>query len=199
MYILDANYKNYLAIFVNQNNGKMENNCLGVGSRLNHPAFGVGVVIKLYAISYDVCFMLHGIKQVGKNYDKWEVIEHIPAEETITYSDAEKSLLRILKNYNLVQDNPDIGDKWKNGLLILQPFDKALKSKEIPIETFFQKIIMTRERLRVMEQKINNHKGLTEEDKMIFQQYLTKIYGSLTTFNILFDKKEHYFVGEKGA
>ena len=180
-------------------NWKMEKNYLGVGSRVNHPAFGDGVVIKLYAISYDVCFMLYGIKQVGKDYDKWEVIEHIPAEEAITYSEAEKSLLRILKNYNLIQDNPDLGDRWKNGLLILQPFDKSLKNKEIPIETFFQKIIMTRERLRVMEQKINNHALLSEEDKIILQQYITKIYGSLTTFNILFDKKEHYFVGEKGA
>ena len=104
-----------------------------------------------------------------------------------------------MKNYNLIQDNPDLGDRWKNGMLILQPFDKSLKSKEIPIETFFQKIIMTRERLRVMEQKINNHAILSEEDKIILQQYITKIYGSLTTFNILFDKKEHYFVGEKGA
>ncbi len=178
---------------------KMEKNYLGVGSRVNHPAFGDGVIIKLYAISYDVCFMLYGIKQVGKDYDKWEVIEHVAAEEAITYSEAEKSLLKILKNYNLIQDNPDLGDRWKNGTLILQPFDKSLKSKEIPIDTFFQKIIMTRERLRVMEQKINNHTILSEDDKIILQQYITKIYGSLTTFNILFDKKEHHFVGEKGA
>ena len=186
-------------LFLLHKNWKMEKNYLGVGSRVNHPAFGDGVIIKLYAISYDVCFMLYGIKQVGKDYDKWEVIEHIPAEEAITYSEAEKSLLRILKNYNLIQDNPDLGDRWKNGLLILQPFDKSLKSKEIPIDTFFQKIIMTRERLRVMEQKINNHTILSEDDKIILQQYITKIYGSLTTFNILFDKKEHYFVGEKGV
>lgn len=178
---------------------KMEKKYLGVGSRVNHPAFGDGVIIKLYAISYDVCFTLYGIKQVGKDYDKWEVIEHIAAEEVITYSEAEKSLIKILKNYNIIQDNPDLGDRWKNGTLILQPFDKSLKSKEIPIDTFFQKIIMTRERLRVMEQKINNHLILSEEDKIILQQYITKIYGSLTTFNILFDKKEHHFVGEKGV
>jgi hypothetical protein len=177
---------------------KMEKNYLGVGSRVNHPAFGDGVIIKLYTISYEVCFILYGIKQVGKDYDKWDVIEHIATEETITYSETEKSLLKILKNYNLIQDNPDLGDRWKNGTLILQPFDKSLKNKEIPIETFFQKIIMTRERLRVMEQKINNHNILSDEDKIILQQYLTKIYGSLTTFNILFDKKEHHFVGEKG-
>ena len=75
---------------------------------------------------------------------------------------------------------------------------KSFNDPRSPV-IFFKKIIMTRERLRVMEQKINNHNILSEEDKIILQQYITKIYGSLTTFNILFDKKEHYFVGEKGT
>jgi len=177
----------------------MEINLLGVGSRVKHPAFGDGVIIKLHAISYDVCFILYGIKQVGKEYDKWEVLEHIPAEDPVTFNDAEKSLIRILKNYNLIQDNPTLGDRWKKGLMILQPFDTSLKSKEIPLESFFQKIIMSRERLRVMEQKINNHPVLSEEDKITLQQYITKIYGSFTTFNLLFESKADYFVGEKSV
>lgn len=177
----------------------MEINLLGVGSRVKHPAFGDGVIIKLHAISYDVCFILYGIKQVGKEYDKWEVLEHIPAEDPVTFNDAEKSLIRILKNYNLIQDNPTLGDRWKKGLMILQPFDTSLKSKEIPLEFFFQKIIMSRERLRVMEQKINNHPVLSEEDKITLQQYITKIYGSFTTFNLLFESKADYFVGEKSV
>lgn len=177
----------------------METKYLGVGSRVKHPAFGDGVIITLHPISYDVCFTLYGIKQVGKEYDKWEIIEHIPAEEPITYTEAEKSLIRILKNYHLIQDNPTMGDRWKKGTLILQPFDTSLKSKEIPLETFFQKIIMSRERLRVLEQKLNNHPLLSEEDKITLQQYITKIYGSFTTFNLLFEHKEHYFIGEKGG
>ncbi len=83
--------------------------------------------------------------------------------------------------------------------MILQPFDTSLKSKEIPLESFFQKIIMSRERLRVMEQKINNHPVLSEEDKITLQQYITKIYGSFTTFNLLFESKADYFVGEKSV
>lgn len=177
----------------------MENNYLGVGSRVKHPAFGDGVIIKLHSISYDVCFMLYGIKQVGKEYDKWEIIEHLPAEDPVIYTDAEKSLIRILKNYNLIQDNPPLGDRWKKGMMILQPSDSSLKSKEIPLESFFQKIIMSRERIRVMEQKINNHPLLSEEDKITLQQYITKIYGSFTTFNLLFERKEDYFVGEKSV
>jgi hypothetical protein len=182
-----------------KNDQNMDNNYLGVGSRVKHPAFGDGVIIKLYAISYDVCFMLYGVKQVGKEYDKWEIIEHLAAEDSVTYSEAEKSLIRILKNYNLIQDNPSLGDRWKKGIMILQPFDTSLKSKEIPMETFFQKIIMSRERIRVMEQKINNHPVLSDEDKITLQQYITKIYGSFTSFNLLFEKKEDYFVGEKSV
>ncbi|MGZ5191199.1 MAG: hypothetical protein ACXWCZ_09285, partial [Flavisolibacter sp.] len=82
--------------------------------------------------------------------------------------------------------------------MLLQPFDKSLKPKEIPIEDFFHKIVMLRDRVRVMEQQINAHKKLSDEDKVNLQQYITRIYGSLTTFNVLFKNKEQWFVGEKG-
>ena len=82
--------------------------------------------------------------------------------------------------------------------MILQPADKTLKPKEIPIDDFFHKIVMLRDRLRVLEQNINSNKKLSDEDKVNLQQYVTRCYGSLTTFNVLFKNKEHWFVGEKG-
>ena len=168
---------------------------LGIGSRVNHPAYGAGVVIRLHQASYDVSFMTYGIKQVGKDYTAWEVIEAVPTEESITYTEAEKSLMRILRQWSDLTEIVPLGDRWKGGTLILRPEDSALKEKEIPIETFFHKIVMVRDRLRVMEQRINSS-NLDAEEKINLQQYITRIYGSLTTFNVLFRSKEHQFKGE---
>ncbi|MGB0510650.1 MAG: hypothetical protein ACPGGB_06980 [Flavobacteriales bacterium] len=103
----------------------------------------------------------------------------------------------VFDQYLESPDPVDLGDKWEGGTMELRPGDDDLKSKEIPIETFFHKIVMLRDRLRVLEQNINSHKVLTDEDKVNLQQYITRCYGSLTTFNVLFDRKEDWFVGEK--
>jgi hypothetical protein len=89
-----------------------------------------------------------------------------------------------------------LGDRWKGGSMILQPADKSQKPKEVPIDAFFHKIVMMRDRLRVLEQNINVNKKLDDEDKVNLQQYITRCYGSMTTFNVLFKNKEDYFVGE---
>jgi hypothetical protein len=170
---------------------------LGVGSRVSHPAFGKGVIIRLHKVAYDVSFLTYGIKQVGKDYEGWEIIEAIPANEGLTFNDVEKSLIKVLRSFSDVSEVIELGDRWEGGTLILRPSDDNLKEKEIPIETFFHKIVMVRDRLRVMEQRINASKNLSDEEKINLQQYITRIYGSLTTFNVLFRYKEDNFVGEK--
>ncbi len=169
---------------------------LGIGSRVRHTAYGDGVVIRLHLAAIDVCFIQYGIKTVGKEYSSWEVIEAIAPEETISFTEAEKSLAKILKAWSDISEIVPIADKWRDGKMILVPGESGLQEKEVPIETFFHKITMTRDRLRVMEQRINSSK-LQEDEKIDLQQYLTRIYGSLTTFNVLFKNKEHNFVGEK--
>lgn len=169
---------------------------LGVGSRVKHPAFNEGVIIKVDVAAYQVCFMQFGVKLVGKDYTQWEIIERIVPEEMVSFTEAENSLARILRAWSDITEVVPLGDKWKNGILILKPGESGLKEKEIPIDVFFHKIVMLRDRLRVMEQRINSS-NLNDEEKVNLQQYITRIYGSLTTFNILFKHKEHQFVGEK--
>jgi hypothetical protein len=67
--------------------------------------------------------------------------------------------------------------------MLLQPFDKTIKPKEIPVEDFFHKIVMLRDRLRILEQNINSRNNLSGNEKVNIQQYITRFYGSLTTFN----------------
>ena len=170
---------------------------LGIGSRVKHPAYGDGVIVKLHPVAYEVAFMVYGIKNVGKDYDQWDIIERIETTEAVSFSEAEKSLMKILRQWSDISEVVPIGDKWKGGTLLMQPSDHSLKAKDLPIETFFHKIVMLRDRVRVLEQKINSHSKLSEEDKIDMQQYITRIYGSLTTFNVLFRDKDHHFVGEK--
>jgi len=113
----------------------------------------------------------------------------------VSFYEVEKSLRSILKKWSDVSEIVNIADKWKGGKLIMEPGDPNLKSSEVPIDTFFHKITMVRDRLRVMEQKINSS-NLDEQDKVDLQQYITRCYGSLTTFNVLFKLKDHNFVGQ---
>ncbi len=174
-----------------------ENILLGIGSRVQHPAYGPGVVIRLNVAAYSVCFTQYGIKHVGKDYEGWEIVEAIPTEETVDFSAAEKSLMKILRSWSDITELVPLGERWKGGMMILKPEDEALKSKEIPIQVFFHKIVMLRDRLRVMEQRINSSKNLSDEEKVNLQQYITRVYGSLTTFNVLFRYKTDQFTGEK--
>jgi hypothetical protein len=169
---------------------------LGIGSRIKHPSFGIGVVIRLHKRIYDVCFIDGGIKPVSKDFAV-EVIEKIESEYNVSFSEAEDALIKILREWSDVTEKVSIGDRWKDGVLILRPGDKSLKENEVPIDVFFNKMVMLRDRLRVMEQKINAHKILTNEEKIDLQQYITRIYGSLTTFNVLFKYKGDQFEGVK--
>jgi hypothetical protein len=92
-----------------------------------------------------------------------------------------------------------LAPKWEGGTLVLKPRDPALQPKEIPLDQLFHKVVMVRDRLRVLEQKINANDKLTDAEKVDMQGYVTKCYGSLTTFNVLFREERDRFVGDKGA
>lgn len=172
---------------------------LGIGSRIQHPELGKGVVVNVSSKHYWVSFLDSGLETIDLDTEI-EVIEALHDEvDTISFSEVETTLIRILRRWSDVSPVVAIADKWKGGNLLLQPGDANLSNKEIPIDTLFHKIVMVRDRLRVMEQRINAHSALSDQDKVELQQYVTRIYGSLTTFNILFKNKSDQFVGEKSS
>jgi hypothetical protein len=92
----------------------------------------------------------------------------------------------------------DMAGKWEGGEMILKAGKQGLQDKHIPLESLFRKIVTIRDKLRVLEQRINSHPKLGDDEKVQLQQYVTGCYGSLTTFNVLFADRDDQFVGQKG-
>ncbi|RYF70043.1 MAG: hypothetical protein EOO39_16440 [Cytophagaceae bacterium] len=169
---------------------------LGIGSRIKHPEFGHGVIINLKTNGYTITFMDEGVKLLAFTAP-FEVIEVIePDGDMVSLLDVEQALSRVLQKWGGLTEIVPLGDKWKGGKLIMKPGRSDLSSKEMPIDAFFHKIVMVRDRLRVLEQRVNAS-GLDDEEKVSIQQYITRIYGSLTSFNLLFKNTEQSFIGEK--
>lgn len=175
----------------------------GVGARVEHAHFGKGVVVEATSETLTVWFKSQsGTRVVSRDYEGLKLLT--PGEATttgsssISISDIEAALDTVLERRLHEMQLVPMGNKWNSGKLIMKPGDSSLQEKEVPIETFFHKIVMVRDRLRLIEQKINAHKILTDEEKVDLQQYVTAIYGSLTTFNVLFREAHHQFKGMGG-
>lgn len=176
----------------------MENISLGIGSRVEHPEFGKGVVIQVYNDNYEITFLDYGTKTIARSFAHLNTLEFKGSEtDLLSFTKVEKVFQKLLLSISDIQNPIDLAEKWKGGQMILKPGAENLQDKSIPIDTFFHKIVMVRDRLRVMEQKINASKGLSDTEKVDLQQYITRIYGSLTTFNILFADKEDQFIGDR--
>lgn len=168
----------------------------GIGTRLIHPKYQEGVIIGVEDNYYEIYFKDYGEKEISKTFENFVIVKLVEqADDAVSLEDIEKVLSNILKPLTDPSEQIFLGEKWKGGILILQPENKDLQAKEIPIETFFHKIVMVRDRLRVMEQRINASTNLSDEEKVDLQQYITRIYGSLTSFNVLFRFKEDQFKG----
>ena len=171
---------------------------LGIGSRVEHPHFGRGVIVDQASEFHIVWFKSQqGVKSIARDFADLKVLDAVAAEAgpAITLADIERALENVLDQRLHDVEMVPLANKWQNGHLLLQPADKSLQPKELPIGTFFHKIVMLRDKLRVLEQKINAHKVMTDEEKVELQQYITAIYGSLTTFNVLFRETHHQFKG----
>jgi hypothetical protein len=171
---------------------------LAVGMKITHPHHGEGIVEKISEGSADIRFG-NSLRTIDPR-----LAEITVPEATVKIGNAEVPLKQFVESVieSLVDrlgiENPnavikELGLRWHKGRVVLHPADPALQTKEVPLETFFHKIVMVRNNLRVLEQKINANEKLTDAEKVEMQQYITRSYGSLTTFNILFAEKEDQF------
>jgi len=171
---------------------------LHIGQRIKHPQHGFGVVKALAEHSADIQFS--DLKRTVSP----ETSEIEPAEPQATVGGLDIPLDQFVGQIvertltRLGLEGPDtvvaeLGQRWRGGKLVLKPADPALQAKDIDLDVFFHKIVMVRNNLRVLEQKINANEILSSADKYDWQQYITRSYGSLTTFNVLFKEKEGQF------
>jgi len=166
--------------------------------RVRHPQYGTGVVKTIGEATADIQF------DDGKRTVAPEPGGVEPAEAQVSVTGLEMPLAQFIQQTldqtleKLGLENPyaemgQLGIRWHKGKLVLHPADPTLQTKEVPLETFFHKIVGMRNQLRVLEQKINGHPTLSDGEKVEMQQYITRCYGSMTTFNILFKEKEDQF------
>lgn len=183
----------------------MDREDLKVGTRVAHQQYGEGIITKVSPTSYNMIFVRGGETSFSKLSDNYDIIEEPEGElapqptQNWDLNDITEVLGYLLDERGIQEPKEEIpmGDKWHGGNLIMEPGREGVQGKEIPIETFYKKIISVREKLRVLEQNINNHNSLNEAEKIHLQQYITKAYGSLTSFNVLFQDKEDHFSGVK--
>lgn len=125
--------------------------------------------------------------------DPGELVDLLGGEQSMT----REELMELFREAAGESIAPSLANKWEGGVIQLIPGNRELQTKELPIDALFHKVVMVRDRLRTLEQKLNAHPKLTDAEKVEMQHYITRVYGSLTSFNLLFRDRADQFVGSK--
>lgn len=165
----------------------------GLGSIVRHLQFGQGRVVAYEPDGYVIVFRGGDTRRVAFSFDGLEPERPRGDPETDRIRQAVSD---VLGDHGWIDVDLELGRRWVGGTLRLVPGKEDTQSKEVPIEVFFKKLVGVRDRLRVLEQKINSHPELPGEAKLELQGYITRCYGSLTTFNVLFASKGGQFEGQ---
>jgi hypothetical protein len=171
-----------------------------VGMRVRHPRYGMGEVKALEPKLATVLFP-QGEQKLEPELSGLEPAEPVAEVTGLTRPLAaviRETVEAVLAELGLEREDgvaEGLGARWHGGKLVLHPADPALQTKEVPLEAFFHKIVMMRNNLRTLEMKINAHEKLSDGEKVELQQYITRCYGSMTTFNLLFKHKQDQFSG----
>lgn len=172
---------------------------LHIGQRVRHPEYGSGTVKTVSETVAEIQFDDGTKRTVAPEPSGLSPLEPqasvtglaVPLKQFVSET-LEAAIAKLgLEKPDTVVDQ--LGPRWHNGKMVLHPADPALQTKEVPLEVFFHKLVGVRNQLRVLEQKINAHTVLTDGDKVEMQQYISRCYGSLTTFNLLFKDKQEQF------
>ena len=179
----------------------MKTQSLHIGMRVRHPQYGVGEVKSIGGQMADVRFddSTRTISPEGSDLEPSDTQATINRLELPLALLIEQVCAATVKELGLEKAesfDAQLSARWDGGKLVLHPADPTLQTKEVPLEAFFHKIVMMRNQLRVLEQKINGHEKLSDAEKVEMQQYITRCYGSMTTFNLLFTDKEDHFRSE---
>jgi hypothetical protein len=165
----------------------------GVGSLVRHTHFGSGRVVSYDGDSYVILFKGGETRRVPFSFTAME-LEAAGGDPELDR--IRQAVREVLGDHGWLDVELELGKRWVGGTLKLVPGKEGTQTKEVPIEAFFKKIVGIRDRLRLLEQKINSHAGLGPEDKLELQGYITRAYGSLTSFNVLFAARESQFKGQ---
>jgi hypothetical protein len=165
----------------------------GLGTIVRHRDFGRGRIVGYDQDRYVILFPGGDARMVAFAFDGLEA-EGSPGDPELDR--IVQAMRHVLGDHGWLDVDLELAKRWVGGTLRLIPGKDETQVKDVAIEMFLKKLVGIRDKLRVLEQRINSHPSLAPEEKLDLQGYITRCYGSLTSFNVLFSNRASWFTGQ---